>query len=88
MSFRALPLRRKGKSDEAWQAQWRSFERSIKTETRFALLQFIAPLLMLRLIYGEAPIDKVTLFLARSARLPSVAHQLLAKVRFYGRYWG
>jgi hypothetical protein len=33
--------------------------------TAGALLQFIAPLPMLRLIYGEAPIDKVTLFLAR-----------------------
>src|SRR5262245_26173888 len=33
--------------------------------TTVALLQFIAPLPMLRLIYGEAPKDEVTLFLAR-----------------------
>ena len=33
--------------------------------TAVALLQFIAPLPMLRLIYGEAPDDEVSLFLAR-----------------------
>ena len=33
--------------------------------TAVALLQFIAPLPMPRLIYGEAPVDEVSLFLAR-----------------------
>ena len=33
--------------------------------TAVALLQFIAPIPMLRLIYGEAPKDEVSLFLAR-----------------------
>jgi len=33
--------------------------------TAVALLQFIAPMPMLRMIYGKAPLDEVRLFLAR-----------------------
>jgi len=33
--------------------------------TAVALLQFIAPIPMLRLIYGDAPKDEVSIFLAR-----------------------
>ena len=38
--------------------------------TAVALLQFIAPIPMLRMIYGKAPLDEVSRFLARHLGLP------------------